>query len=155
VIDLREGSFRNLTVLGQPQACRRFKSETGRHFEVSSGTDDAVHIERSRAETCNKRGDAVARELERGADRLFYLGEPRIIVTMPPDGDRFIRFAAEDMASGIEAIDANVLQRASPMFAFQAVVRLGGLEAEYGDEQPWVADVTSADRLQAFNSPGS
>ncbi len=84
-------------------------------LERALRADDVEHVGRFAAETRVETRDAAAVELHRRVDAGVDFGEARIAAVAARHGLNLDGLAAEDVARGVDAIHADVLQRPAPM----------------------------------------
>ena len=125
-----EGTHQGFSINGDgcPQAAYVFISGFNPHPPF--GADDFVHSAIRSAETAGESGQETMRKTQDGAGRFVHFPKAPITSLSGHDSD-FHRFAAEKIPRGIDAIDADVVERTATQLWHQPDVAGSNLLAKY------------------------
>ena len=127
LIDVREGRFLDEPVLAQAHPGRSLELEAGIKLDVAGGAHNTIAVDRCGSEADDDLGDAAGRKAQGRDDGRLDLGEAWIVLGLVQGGRRLDRLFGKDVPRGVDAVDADNLQRAAPMLGLQAMIAEPGL----------------------------
>lgn len=108
---------------------------------AAEAAGDVVRGNVGSAEAASESGEAFAREAQSGGNAFFNFSEAAF-AGLGGEGKNFLGLGAENGASGVDAVDADVVESAAAKLAFGADIAGGDLEGEQRVEIFQVSDFT-------------
>src|SRR5919108_2622225 len=120
------------------------------HSQIAAGADDLIKGDISRTETRGEDGEPVLGETQHGTGHFVNFVESGIRPGCAP-GERFQRLILEQVARGIDAINAEIVKRAAAQLSLGANIAPSDLHAEYGIEDARFAQLAGSDNLDSLD----
>ena len=106
------------------------------------------------AEAGDELRNSFAGEAQRGGDHFLNFAKALVARARGGCSDHLGRFRSEQVAHGVDAIDANVLQGPTPVLCLEAMVAGRHGEGEDGGEQARLPDLAAADHVDGRDGAG-
>ena len=114
MIDLGKLGLGHLSVTAHPQPCRSLETEAGIEFQVAGRSYDPVIVDGRRPEAGDELSEAARGKSQRCSHRGVHFAKARVVDRPVPRRYGFDRLFSKDVTGGVDAIDADVLERPTP-----------------------------------------